>query len=345
MNKFALTSAALVVLASSGMANAVTVYSSDDASLDIIGRAKVNLNNNQADDVHRLSQSARLGVRGTTKVNDAVSVFGHVLYDVHAQETDTQNHIKIRSTSIGFDAHQYGKLSFGRFEDSYYLTTEPTDTFTDYANTGVTYWGISDNDFGGRMDGQAKYDFSYEGFLLSLSYNFKDTNKHIQSGYSGTIGYEFDVASNPLGFRAGYNRINGTSEGINDKGLYVGPGKTEFGASVYYGSYGAPGVYGAVVYNHGDLERTYRTDGVEALLSYTTPQGGWTFSGLYGYLKNQDQQRVGSKNNRLSQSWTANVTWNLTSNFNIYTEYEHQGDDAWNSSNENLLTLGMIYNF
>lgn len=344
MKKITLTGVAMLVLGASGLANAATVYSSDDSSLDIIGRAKTNFNNNDADSQHRLSASARLGVEGKTKVNDAFSVYGHVLYDLHAQESDSvEDRIKIRTAFVGFDANQYGKLSFGRFEDAYYKTTELTDLFIDYGNGGVTYWGLTDNDFGGRMDGQAMYNFDYEGFMLSLSYNFKDTSKHIQSGYSGTIGYEFDVG-NPLGFRVGYNRINGTSEGYSD-GIYVGPGKTEFGASVYYGSFGAPGIYGAVVYNHGDLERTYRTDGVEAALSYTTPAGAFTFTGLYGYLKNQDQTRVGSLNNRLSHTWTGNITWNLTSNFNIYTEFEHRGDNAWSNDEQNLFTLGLIYNF
>lgn len=345
MKKFLLSGVALLVLSASGFANAATVYSSDDASLDIIGRAKANVKNNQADDVHRLSTTARLGVKGKTKVNDTFSVFGSVLYDLSAQDSEVEDRFKIRSASIGFDASQFGTLSFGRFENAYYKTTAPTDLFTDYGNTGVTYWGISDNDYGGRMDGQALYEFSYEGFSLALSYNFKDSNKNIQSGYSGTLGYEFDIGGNPLGFLAGYNRINGNNEGYDAEGIYQGAGKTEFGASVYFGSYGAPGVYAAVVYNHGDLERTYRTDGVEAALAYTTPGGDWTFTGLYGYLKNQDQERSGEKDSRFSSAWTGNITWNLTSNFNIYTEYEHRAESILSEDAENLFTLGLIYNF
>ncbi len=348
MNKIIPALVASFLTASS--VNAVQVYSSEDASLDVIGRAKINFNNNQADSEKRMTGTARIGLDGKTKVMDNLKVFGYVLYDLAAQETkNTEDRLKIRYGYIGFDMNLAGKLSFGRFENAYYKTTAPTDIFTDWGDGGVSYWKLTKNDYGGRMDGQVMYDFNLNGWFLALSYNFKDTSKYLEKGYSGTVGYEFDnVFGQPLGIMAGINHIFGIKDsrrGYGADGLFYGADKKEYAISAYYGSFGAPGFYAAAVYNHGELEKTYKGDGTEVSLSYTTPESLFTFTGTYGYFKNQDRSLTKSQNSRLSNTWSGNISLNLTSNFNIYTEYEHRQNDAWNDKNENLLTLGLIYNF
>ena len=103
-----------VALTTSLSANAANVYKDDNSKLDVIGRVKVNINNNDADSVHRESGTARLGLDGKTKVNDAFGVFGYIIYDLAAQETENvADRLKIREAWVGFDFNEFGKVSFG----------------------------------------------------------------------------------------------------------------------------------------------------------------------------------------------------------------------------------------
>ncbi|MGN1357128.1 MAG: porin [Succinivibrionaceae bacterium] len=340
--------AACLVISSA--AHGAPVYSTEDMSLDVIGRAKVNFYNNEANSERRMTGTARLGVDGKTRVMDNLKVYGYLLYDLAAHETkQTSDRLKIRYGYVGFDMNLAGRISFGRFENAFYKTTAPTDLFTDWGDGGVSYWKLTANDYGGRMDGQALYDFNLNGWFLALSYNFKDTSKYLEKGYSGTVGYEFEnVSGQPLGFMAGINHLFGLKDdrrGYGADGWFYGADKKEYAVSVYYGSFGAPGFYAAAVYNHGELEKTYKGDGGEIAFSYTTPESLFTFTGTYGYIKNQDRSLTRYQSSRLSTTWTGNITWKPTSNFNIYSEFEHRLDNAWKDEKDTLLTLGLIYNF
>lgn len=350
------------ILLGSSVATAVTVYDNEGSNLDVIGRVKVNLNNNRNDPDHRLSAIARLGVDGKTKVNDHVSVFGQLLYEMAAQDVvsgddgDNQR-FNIYYGWLGFDFNDFGTLTFGHMEDAYYNTHAVTDIYVDLGTQGSIYQGLSDNDYGGRKDGIAKYDLNYNGLILSLSYQFKDKSKYVNYAFGGTLGYEFEIGEQPLGFLVGYNHYDGLksasnsgwqyeeNEGVLERTLYNGADKNETALSVYYGSFGAPGFYAAFLYNFGKLENTYKGNGLEAVLSYTTPGADWTFAGSYATLHNADTKLTGSKLSKLRNSWTGNITYNLTNNFQIYAEAEHRGKAVYQDNSENVATLGLIYNF
>ena len=343
------------LIAASTAAEAANVYKDDTSNLDIIGRVKTNLNNNDADSTHRASGTARLGVTGNTKVNDHLGVFGYVMYDLAAQETEkVEDRIKIRESWIGFDLKEFGKVSFGRFTDAFYTVTKVTDLFVDYGKyNGVTYWGLSKNDFGGRKDGQVKYQVKYNGFNFNASYQFRQTNKYINYGTGFSFGYIGEVADNSFGILAGYNHYDGynskETSGYQANGLFYGANKNEAAVSVFFGDFGAPGVYAAVVYNHGQLQHTYESDGVEAALSYTTPGTDWTFTANYQYAHNNDKKltRESFKNDKsiLKSAWTGEIIYRVTPKFNIYTDLERRYESVIKNESENLATIGLIYNF
>ncbi len=348
-----LTTAA--VLSFSGAASAVTVYQNDSANLDVIGRVKVTINNNDVNEDHRMVGIARLGLEGKTKVNDYVSVFGHVLYEMAAQDVvDNDERFHIYNSWVGFDFNDFGSLQFGHFEDAFYKVSEVTDIFIDMGTAGSTYQGITDNDFGGRKDGVAMYSLDYNGFKFATSYQFRDASKYVNYGVGVTAGYEFQIGDNPLGFLAGYGHTEGlrsaNGAGLSaEDNLYYGEDKNEWGISLYYGEMGAPGIYAAAMYNWGKLDKTYKTNGLEAVLSYTTPGTDWTFALGYEYLHNSDKNnskiRFNSDKSVYSNAFTANVTYNLTSNFQIFSEYEFHAKNVRNDSTENMWELGLIYNF
>lgn len=353
MNNFVLRSvsalAASVSIALSAQANSANVYSDGGSNLDIIGRIKININSNDASSDKRLVGTARFGVQGATEVNENLNVFGTLLYDLQAQDAASDQRIKIRYGFVGFDFKNYGKIAFGRFEDAYYKVTAPTDNKIDWADSGVSWWGLSDNDYGGRTDGQAIYDFNRDGFLLSLSYRFRDRSKNVKYAVAGTVGYEFDFGDDygPLGFRIGANHVQGDDSGNRTaSGFLTGVNKDEFGASVYWGNFGAPGWYLAAVYNHAKLQDTYKGDGFEVDASYTTPGKDWTFATVFGYLKNQDKNLdVGGRYGALSKGLTADIYYNLTAKFRIYVEYEHLWESSFSKESKSKATLGFIYNF
>ncbi len=353
MKKITLLELAAALL-TTNLVYGATVFSSDDASLSIIGRGKINFNNNDADSKHRLSSTARLGVEGKTNVNDHLGLFSTVIYDLEAQDADVDKRLRIREAFIGFDFKDFGKLSFGRYRDGFYKTTSVTDLFIDYGKTAVSYWGLSSNDYGGRKDGQAKYDLKYNGFILSASYQFKQSNKFINYGVGGTIGYEFELPnSSPLGILAGYNHYDGlksdSSSGWSSSGLYYGADKNEAAVSLYYGTFAQPGLYLAAVYNHGKLENTYESNAIEAAISYTTPQKDWTFTAVYQYNHNADRDLTRKAFNRdnatLSGAWTAEIVYNLTPKFQIYTDLERRPESVIKKESDTRATLGFIYNF
>ena len=346
--------AGAVAVLSSANAGAATVFENDTASLSVIGRVKVQINNNDMDPEHRMSGIARLGVEGSTRVNDYVSVYGHILYEMAAQDVvDDDDRFKIYNGWVGFDFNDFGKLQFGHSEDAFYKVSEVTDIFIDLGTAGSTYQGLTDNDYGGRKDGVAMYELDYSGIKFAASYQFRDSSKYVNYGVGVTAGYEFQIGDNPLGILAGYGHTEGlrsaNGAGLNPDNLYYGVDKNEWGISLYYGEMGAPGIYASAMFNWGKLDRTYKTDGVEAVLSYTTPGAAWNFSLGYAYLHNGNRDysriRFDSDRSTVSNSWTGNITYNLTSNFQIFTEAEFHAKNVFLNETENLFEVGLIYNF
>lgn len=340
-----------VALTTSLSANAANVYKDDNSKLDVIGRVKVNINNNDADSVHRQSGTARLGLDGKTKVNDAFGVFGYIIYDLAAQETENvADRLKIREAWVGFDFNEFGKVSFGRYTDAFYLVTKVTDLFVDWGKyNGVTYWGLTKNDFGGRKDGQVKYQVKYNGLQFAASYQFKQSNKYINYGTGFSAGYIGEIGDKSIGILAGYNHYDGLTNqpdsGYHENGLFYGADKNEAAVSVFYGDFGAPGLYAAAVYNYGKLDRTYKSNGVEAALSYTTPGTDWTFTANYQYAHNGDEKLSRSDLSVLKSAWTGEILYRVTPKFNIYTDFEHRYKSVLKKEKEDLATIGLIYNF
>ena len=99
MNKNLLSLAAVAALAAAALpAQAANVYNTDGNSFNILGRVKVDINNNKANNDHRMDGTARLGASGVTKVNDNVNVFGYVMWDLSAQDEDE---VKDRIKALG----------------------------------------------------------------------------------------------------------------------------------------------------------------------------------------------------------------------------------------------------
>lgn len=327
-------------------AEAVTVFSNDSANLDIIGRLKIAYVNDKGgeslDTDHRLNGTARLGVEGKNKVNDIVSVYGQLLYDLRAEDNKSDDsHIDIRYGFVGFDFNDFGTLQFGRSEDAFYEVYAPVDQYEDW---GLAHLG-PDND--GQVDGIAMYRIDYEGFKAGISYKFKDRSAEVKYGIGGYLGYEFDFGF-PVGILAGYNHTK-YDDTHKDGDLPAGK-REQAGATVYAGTFGEPGFYGAISYLYSKVDRSRKSNGLEVIGAYTTPGADWTFSVSYGWMGNSSKARTldayGSDRSKLFEGLTAQINYDITSNFQVHAEYMRVGKSVLNPDDkQDLVQFGFIYNF
>lgn len=348
MNKKILASAVAAGLCAFGsQAQAVTVFSNDSSNLDLIGRLKIAYVNDEGGrnlgSDHRMMATARLGVDGKTQVNDIVSVYGQLLYDLNAEEdkNDQDKRIKVRYAYLGFDFNDYGSLQFGRSYDAFYEVWAPVDQYDDW---GAAHVGP---DYDGRVDGLVMYKLDYNGFKGGLSYRFKDKSADVKFGIGGYLGYEFDFGM-PVGVLAGYNHTK-YLDGYQDGNAYVTK-RDQFGATVYAGAFGEPGFYGAVSYVYSKVPKARKNNGIEAIVAYTTPGADWTFSASYGWMGNSSKswtrESYDSSDSKFNDGISAQISYNITSNFVVHTEYMHVAKSVSNpDKKQDLFQFGFIYNF
>ena len=122
---------ALAVLAVATSATAATVYDKDGTSLKVGGRVQAIAYNGNfgkaSEDDSTLKNSARFNVAGTTKVNDAVSVFAFTEWEA-SNGDDTDNFVT-RDQYVGADFGAFGKVQAGKSLNSIYDVQAATDVF------------------------------------------------------------------------------------------------------------------------------------------------------------------------------------------------------------------------
>ena len=153
MKKILLALAVPALLAASA-ANAATVYEKDGQKFEVTGRAQANYFNNAASDSNgsTVQGSARLGLRGSSAINDTWSAIARVEWTVAGQSSDNGT-FDVRHMYAGFDGSQYGTIIAGQTDTAYYAVVAPTDIFNEWGSYGNSYWGYRGGaaNFGGRQ--------------------------------------------------------------------------------------------------------------------------------------------------------------------------------------------------
>ena len=157
---------ALAVLAVATSATAATVYDKDGTSLKVGGRVQAIAYNGNfgkaGKDDSTLKNSARFNVAGTTKVNDAVSVFAFTEWEA-SNGDDTDNFVT-RDQYVGADFGAFGKVQAGKSLNSIYDVQAATDVFEE---TGALVQGDTNVD---RRSGTFRYIYDNNGFYAAASY-------------------------------------------------------------------------------------------------------------------------------------------------------------------------------
>ena len=202
---------ALAVLAVATSATAATVYDKDGTSLKVGGRVQaIAYNGNFAKagrDDSTLKNSARFNIAGTTKVNDAVSVFAFSEWE--ASNGDDNDDFVTRDQYVGADFGVFGKVQAGKSLNSIYAVPSATDVFEE---TGALVQGETNGD---RRSGTFRYIYDNNGFYAAASYQIaQDQIKvagekvDVENGFGFGLGYTFDnVVFGPLSIKAAYDYV------------------------------------------------------------------------------------------------------------------------------------------
>ena len=202
---------ALAVLAVATSATAATVYDKDGTSLKVGGRVQAIAYNGNfgkaGEDDSTLKNSARFNVAGTTKVNDAVSVFAFTEWEA-SNGDDTDNFVT-RDQYVGADFGAFGKVQAGKSLNSIYDVQAATDVFEE---TGALVQGDTNGD---RRSGTFRYIYDNNGLYASASFQTAQDqvkvagNKlDVENGFGLGLGYTFDnVVFGPLSVKAAYDYV------------------------------------------------------------------------------------------------------------------------------------------
>lgn len=207
---------ALAVLAVATSATAATVYDKDGTSLKVGGRVQaVAFNGNfgkASEDDSTLKNSARFNVAGTTKVNDAVSVFAFTEWEASNgnNEKGADNDFTARDQYVGADFGVFGKVQAGKSLNAIYDVQSATDVFEEVGSAQVQ--GDTNGD---RRSGTFRYIYDNNGLYASASFQTaQDQVKvagdklDVENGFGFGLGYTFDnVVFGPLSVKAAYDYV------------------------------------------------------------------------------------------------------------------------------------------
>lgn len=254
---------ALAVLAVATSATAATVYDKDGTSLKVGGRVQaVAFNGNfgkAGRDDASLKNSARFNVAGTTKVNDAVSVFAFTEWEASNgnNEKGADNDFTARDQYVGADFGVFGKVQAGKSLNAIYDVQSATDVFEEVGSAQVQ--GDTNGD---RRSGTFRYIYDNNGLYASASFQTaQDQVKvagdklDVENGFGFGLGYTFDnVVFGPLSVKAAYDYVKCQDDSdfiqTDEDGFIAGRAFDSFkntAVSVAWGS--DTGLYFAALYN------------------------------------------------------------------------------------------------
>ena len=364
-----------VVAAAATSANAATVYDKDGTSLAVGGRVQAVVYNGKADAAEiaehdaGLVNSARLNIAGTTKINDAVSVFAFSEWNMaDGNKSAWGDSINTREQYVGADYGDFGKILGGKTYDAANAVLAATDVFEDF---GARLQGSINGD---RRTGMFRYVYDNNGIFGSVSYQTAADETYVagekvdvEGGFAAAAGYTFDnVVFGPLSIKAGYSYVKGQDDfsksnnftldkdfNVVDHSFNGFDNFKVISASIAWGSTDN-GLYIGALYNTqrmklrennntfayegGSLDLQYPTNssfadkkkGYEFVVGYTLDNGVGVFTG-YNFVDRKWKDGSYNTDSAIYRRVPVYVNYAINDNFNIWGEAEF---DA-NSTTEN----------
>lgn len=377
-----LSSLAIVVcgLLVSSNANSAKIYEKDGTAFDMFGKIQaVYVNDAAYKDIETTTTSnehptiyseAQLGIAGRSALAEGLDGIMMAKWSTRPTNNNVGELAYNTYLFAGLDAYQYGTLTFGRGDSSFYTVAGATDIFNFVDTNASDYYIVGD-----QRPGMIMYALHALGWDLTLSYQTPqdgvgDLDLCVDRSYAGAISTTFE---NNVTLAVGYEytkfSYNNPIQNQNahavfapmlayDKHLsYVDAvqynqarhidHKKEFGIALSYGTFGQ-GLYASLVYSSANYpELTHRIYTFDSVLNYTL-KNGLAFSLGYGY-KYYDTITLVS-------DITLGAYYNLSPAFKIFAEGQRDvGGEAEyfygkkNSKvlnlNEDKFAIGLEYNF
>ncbi|MCI6345805.1 MAG: porin [Succinatimonas sp.] len=370
---------ALAVVAAATSANAATVYDKDGTSLAVGGRVQSVVYNGNADAAEiaekdaGLVNSARLNIAGSTKINDAVSVFAFSEWNMaDGNKSATGDNINTREQYVGADYGDFGKILGGKTYDAANAVLAATDVFEDFGAR------LQSSINGDRRTGMFRYVYDNNGIFGSVSYQtaadgstVKGEKADVEGGFAAAAGYTFDnVVFGPLSLKAGYSYVKGQ----DDKGSYlqdVFAGKNNYkfddfkviSASVAWGSTDS-GLYIGALYNTQRAKQRLnwflpetnssladKVKGYEFVVGYTFDNGIGAFTG-YNLVDKKNKNGSYNTDSAIYRRVPVYVNYAINDSFNIWGEAEFDANSTSKNDHQKefgdtgtMLSAGARYTF
>ena len=370
---------ALAVVAAATSANAATVYDKDGTSLAVGGRVQSVVYNGNADAAEiaekdaGLVNSARLNIAGSTKINDAVSVFAFSEWNMaDGNKSATGDNINTREQYVGADYGDFGKILGGKTYDAANAVLAATDVFEDFGAR------LQSSINGDRRTGMFRYVYDNNGIFGSVSYQtaadgstVQGEKADVEGGFAAAAGYTFDnVVFGPLSLKAGYSYVKGQ----DDKGSYlqdVFAGKNNYkfddfkviSASVAWGSTDS-GLYIGALYNTQRAKQRLnwyvpstnssladKVKGYEFVVGYTFDNGIGAFTG-YNLVDKKNKNGSYNTDSAIYRRVPVYVNYAINDNFNIWGEAEFDANSTSKNDHQKefgdtgtMLSAGARYTF
>lgn len=344
---------------------AANVYNTGGQTLDVYGRVEIDATNaggNNSDSGKYttdtqgdMTSSARLGLKGSAKVNQDVSMFGKAEWQVSG-ETSDGNKFKTRYMYLGADFGEGGSVSFGQQYTPVYTSLVGTIDIFDqwgmeaqgglYGESRQSGLAIYSNHYG-PVSIQASYQFHNEDGTDVTGTNVGETENEVQNNaYSAAAVYDTGIGVN---LRAAF--ANQTFE--NDAKINT------YGAGADYtdGNF-----YMAFVYLGARADNGASSNSETNIDSYDVA-GAYVINQYRLYTGYGVQRRSGSALTDAYEavdSFKLGVEYNITSNALAWVEYRHNSgdldtnyastsdfnyDDASQNAGANEIAVSAQYNF
>src|SRR5690625_3250841 len=318
MKKTAITVAVATVISGFGMtagsAQAAPIFENDNTRVDLHGRLRMGLVNDDGDNEIK-NLSSRFGSRSNHKVSNELSVFANTEFRFNGDEVNS-NAMTVRNTFFGVERSGIGRIYFGNFDSIYYQQVSSLLDIVE--NTG--YRALNSGGQRARGDSIAFDSASFGGLRFGVSLKLQPEDETVNQDEAvnamGYVGY----ATGPLNVALAVDQAN--------EDFVDGSDDTLIGLAADYKLTSAF-TFGGLLESQGDLTHA----GITGAYNYGKGR-------IYGSLSHLDDDGDAS-----DTQYVLGVNYRFSQPMYVFAEYVDSTEAEVGAVDRSIVTVGARYNF
>lgn len=357
--KIKLIASILLLLINTGT-YAAEVYNKNANKLDLYGKVTGMRYFSSNDDNNGDQTVARLGFKGETQINNALTGFGQWEANMGASKDESSNNSQIK-TRLAFAGLKYlnlGSLDFGRNRGVGYDIESFTDVLPEF---GGGTWTQTDVYMTSRASNLLTYrntDFFALVDGLNFALQYQGANKTGRSSLSKQNGEGYGVSlsyeNSGISIGSGFTHSKRTQDQINAGSDLNASGDTAeawiSGIKYDDGSVYLAGTYSQTqnMTRYGTHSIANKVENMELVAQYVFDSG---LSPSLAYLKSEGKDLGSWGNQDLVEYIEVGGVYNLNKNLTTYVDYkinllkESPFTKAVGISTDNIVATGIVYRF